>query len=170
VTIVTLRRSPQELTVVSRRFLFRAAAPPVIVFRRGLDVRHERILIVDPDLGFLFWLGQTLNTAGYAALPAKGMREACALVKELSVRVDLLFVFPWMTGVDTFVNRFRSRHEGCIVIALCRELDVPLYMLEHVDKCWAKPDRFDAFSGMEWLEAIENDLRNSQRMRVRTAD
>ena len=133
-------------------------------------MRHERILIVDPDLGFLFWLGHTLSTAGYAALPAKGMREACALVTQLSLRVDLLFVFPWMTGVDTFVNRFRSRHAGCTVIALCEDLDIPLYLLEYVDKCWAKPDRFDASTAMEWLDAIENDLRNSQGTRVRAAN
>ena len=153
-------------------------------------MRHERILIVDPDLGFLFWLGHTLSTAGYAALPAKGMREACGLVTQLSLsgystspsnlsfpagrcatgalppcqglRVDLLFVFPWMTGVDTFVNRFRSRHEGCTVIALCEDLDIPLYLLELVDKCWAKPDRLDASTGMEWLDAIENNFRQGR--------
>ena len=133
-------------------------------------MRREHILIVDPDLGFLFWLGETLNMAGYAALPAKSMREASALVTQLSVRVDLLLVFPWVPGVDTFVNRFRIRHQGCTVIALCENLDVPLYLLEYVDKCWAKPDRFDAATGMEWLDAIENDLRSRPGGRIRTAN
>ena len=29
------------------------------------------VLIIDNDLGFIFWLGQILNDVGYAALPAK---------------------------------------------------------------------------------------------------
>lgn len=133
-------------------------------------MRREHILIIHPDLGFLFWLGETLNMAGYAALPAKGMHEACSLVAELAVRVDLLFVCPWMTGVDTFVNRFRNRHLGCTVIALCENPDEPLYLMDYADKCWTKPDRLDAATGMEWLNAIENNFRHGQATRVRAAD
>jgi hypothetical protein len=34
------------------------------------------VLIIDNDLGFMFWLGQILSEAGYAVLPAKSAPEA----------------------------------------------------------------------------------------------
>ena len=38
------------------------------------------ILIVDSDLGFVFWLGRALHDAGYEALPAKDVPEATAII------------------------------------------------------------------------------------------
>ena len=39
------------------------------------------ILIVDSDLGFVFWLGRALHDAGYEALPAKDVPEATAIIE-----------------------------------------------------------------------------------------
>ncbi|HKE24889.1 MAG TPA: hypothetical protein VKB88_21150 [Bryobacteraceae bacterium] len=43
----------------------------------------KAVLIIDGDLGFVFWLGKLLADAGYQALPAKGFSEANALLDEM---------------------------------------------------------------------------------------
>ena len=72
----------------------------------------KNILIVDNDLGFVFWLCQALDAAGYETLPAKGVPEAVALLDELEVWVDVLMVRRTLPGRTYLQLNFVGRNEA----------------------------------------------------------
>src|SRR5260370_6183096 len=45
------------------------------------------VLIVDRELGFVFWLSQALDEAGYRAFPAKSIPDANNLLLELNIEI-----------------------------------------------------------------------------------
>jgi len=63
--------------------------------------RRPVVLIVDEDLGLLYWLGKILAENGYQALPALDSRQAVLLVEQLGVKVDLVIVNRrWLGVID----------------------------------------------------------------------
>jgi hypothetical protein len=74
------------------------------------------VLIVDPELGFVFWLGQALDRAGYQALPAKSCEDAAELLKQLNVEIDLLIVGHSLAGAGAFADALRHAqgHLSCL--------------------------------------------------------
>ena len=65
------------------------------------------VLIVEDDLGFVFWLGATLAEGGHFSLPAKNVTEAISLVRRLNLAINLLIVNPSVPGVATLKNELR---------------------------------------------------------------
>jgi DNA-binding NtrC family response regulator len=61
-------------------------------------------LIVDDDLGFVWWFGEIFFRAGYQVVPALSCREALSRVKELDLRVDLVLVNPKLRGVSRMLR------------------------------------------------------------------
>ena len=49
----------------------------------------KTVLVIDSDLGFVFWLGRGLDQAGYPSFPAKSVPNAKTLLNELKIAVDL---------------------------------------------------------------------------------
>jgi hypothetical protein len=82
------------------------------------------VLIIDHDLGFVFWLGQTLDAIGYNTLPAKGVPEAISLLKELQVRIDILIVSSSLPGAVEFADDLRQANRKLKVIALVDDHEV----------------------------------------------
>src|ERR1700687_5104323 len=80
--------------------------------------RHKNVLIVENDLGFLFWLGGALNAGDYQSWPACGVSDANALVREGAVRIDLLIINPSLPGVSKLIALLRRSHAKLKVIAL----------------------------------------------------
>jgi hypothetical protein len=68
----------------------------------------KSILIVGNDLGFVFWLGQTLVSEGHQAWPAMGVPDAIALVRELDVPIDLLVMDPSLPEAPALIDCLRS--------------------------------------------------------------
>ena len=64
----------------------------------------KTVLIIDSDLGFVFWLGRILQGAGCEVIPAKSSAEASVLLSELSTGVDLLIVDSRLAGVVDFAD------------------------------------------------------------------
>ncbi len=112
------------------------------------------VLIVDDDLHFAFWLGQTLDGAGYESLPAKSTPDATALLAELKVPIDVLVLNPALPGSVDFVRALRSVHGNLKVICLDGEVDgEPLPI---ADAWRSKPDVVDELSALEWLYVIRS--------------
>src|ERR1700694_1206042 len=75
------------------------------------------LLIVDNDVGFLWWLGEIFKEAGYRAVPALNCRQALAAVKKFQIQPDLLVVNPALTGVARLVTSLeRANHDVKIVV------------------------------------------------------
>jgi len=77
----------------------------------------QTVLIVDDDLGFLFWLGEVLTRAGYRAIPAHSVEEATNLTRRLRVTADVVIVNPAVSGAAEW-SRGNSRWRRPVIAAV----------------------------------------------------
>ncbi|HLK48916.1 MAG TPA: hypothetical protein VKT49_12315 [Bryobacteraceae bacterium] len=80
------------------------------------------ILILDNDLGFVFWLGQTLTTPQCTALPALSVPEANTLISQLKLTIDFLIMNPAVPGAAEFTRSLRKQHRQMRVATLAPPL------------------------------------------------
>ena len=115
------------------------------------------VLIIDNDLGFIFWLGQILNDAGYAALPAKSASEAVHLMSENNIEADLLIINPSLSGVVRLAEELRRSRPGIKVVA-STSVEDQTCDLRGVDHFLLKPVRADEALRQIWLQTIRRLL------------
>jgi hypothetical protein len=113
------------------------------------------VLIVDTDLGFVFWLGQALDNAGYQALPAKSIGDATALLGELNLEIDLLIVSPFLEGARAFADTLRRSQGHLKLIALIDEWEERSFAFPEADASEYRPLNNDEVSRIQWLQTIE---------------
>jgi DNA-binding NtrC family response regulator len=120
----------------------------------------KTVLIVDDDLGFVFWLGRLLVDAGCQAVPAKGFSEAQALLDELDLQVDLLVVNPSLSGEPAFVDNLRRAQANLKVLAVLGEDLPPNSPPRNADIVARKPVQADSAAGILWVKMVEQALGN----------
>jgi hypothetical protein len=123
-----------------------------------LDPTGERVktvLVVDNDLGFLYWLGCTLCAAGYMALPAKNSQNAKELLGRLNVGVQLLIVNSSMPGARAFADMLRRSQGRLRIVALIGGGEQPTRAFPGADASQHKRSCLGEFSEIEWLETVE---------------
>lgn len=119
----------------------------------------RNVLIIDADLGFVFWLGQSLDAAGYETLPAKGISEAIALLEELQVVIDVLMVGSRLHGAATFATQLRAAQGGHLkTIALIDENDERTESLADWDGWQRKPHIPDESARKIFLKLLQSVL------------
>ena len=125
----------------------------------------KNILVVDNDLGFVFWLCQVLDAAGYEAVPATGIPEAVAALKELDVWVDVLMARRSLPGADGFAAELRSSQQGQVItIALLDQKDEPGELMAAWDGWQVKLDVSDAIARRIFLSLVRIALTKSVSM------
>jgi DNA-binding response OmpR family regulator len=125
--------------------------------RGVLLVSTKSVLIVDEDLGFVFWLGRVLGDAGYEAWPARSTESAATLVNELHTEMDLLIINPNSTGAGEFVADRRRRSHKVKTITIKESDDVTVVM-SGVDAEIIKPSQCDELSRLELLCTVKRIL------------
>jgi two-component SAPR family response regulator len=115
------------------------------------------VLIIDNDLGFMFWLGQILNEAGYLVLPAGAVSEAVDLMSENKIEADLLIIKPSLPGVISLVAELRLSRSGLKVIA-STEMEGQTYDSSGIDYSLVKPVGADEALRQTWLQTIRELL------------
>ena len=118
----------------------------------------KTIVIIDDDLGFVFWLGRVLGDAGYQVLPAKGFSEASALLSELNTEIDLLIANPSLAGAVDFVNALRRSRPNAKILAVLSEKDQEAGQIQNADITARKPLQADAAAATLWLKMVEQVL------------
>jgi hypothetical protein len=118
--------------------------------------RMKNILVVDSDLGFVYWLGCTLCAAGYMALPAKDSQNASELLSRLKVGIQLLVVNPSMPEARDFAEALRRSQRHLKVIALLGGGEGLGRAFPGADASQHKRTYLGEFSEIDWLETIEN--------------
>jgi DNA-binding response OmpR family regulator len=73
----------------------------------------KAILIVDDDLGLVFWLGILLADSGHAALPAKDTRKAVQLLESFDLGVAALVINPVLPGAEGLSLRSALHRRIC---------------------------------------------------------
>jgi hypothetical protein len=86
---------------------------------------NDEDLIVDRDLGFVFWLGHLLDSAGYQPLPAKDVAAARALIDRFNVGINLVILAHTLEDAGDLVERLRRTQRELHVIYLYRESEEP---------------------------------------------
>src|SRR3954447_21341592 len=130
--------------------------------RRPGEVRQRTpkgagaVLLVDSDLGFVFWLGQTLERGGHTAFPAKNFPEAAKLIAAIHLSVAALIVDESLPDLAEFIATIRLEHRGVKIILLTEDDDACFRF--DVDARSRRPDTVDENSARNWLRLIRRVL------------
>jgi DNA-binding response OmpR family regulator len=114
------------------------------------------ILLVDKDLGLLFWLGRILDHAGYPAFPARNVPDAAALLAELHLTISALILDCSLPGTEGLIAGLRGSNK--YLKAICLGEHGHHACVRGVDAFCPKPVGFSERSKSEWLKAIREAL------------
>src|SRR5208283_422511 len=123
-----------------------------------MPLKRSIILIIDSDLGSVFWLGQLLDATGYESLPAKSLWDAKLLLAELKVTIDLLIVSASIPGVAAFTESLRSSQGRLKTIGLLGDDEEMPEVEPHMDAWLQKPVLTDGVSKLGYLELVNSLL------------
>lgn len=112
---------------------------------------------MDGDLGFVFWLGQALDSAGYTAVPAKDLASANELLRTHRLSVDILVIDPEVPGALGFISQFRQTGKSLRVLGVIAR-DENAVPSSEIDATVWKPDHLTPDAAAEWIYAIQNLL------------
>ena len=120
----------------------------------------KNILIVDNDLGFIFWLGAALIGAGYQAWPATSHSEAISLASRKPLaRLDLLIVNVSLPAASKIIAHFRGTQSQLKVMALGPQGRA----LPGVNYFQATPGLIDDAAKQEWVRAVKRMFGKQNR-------
>jgi hypothetical protein len=78
----------------------------------------KNILILDNDLGFIYWLGAVLIGADYQPWPACSVSDAITVLgRKPAVPLDLAIVNPSLPGLSYLITLFRRSQVDLKVMA-----------------------------------------------------
>ena len=121
----------------------------------------KNILIVDNDLGFVFWLGEVLAGANYQPWPACSVSEALPIMdRKLLIPLDLLIVNPSLPGASHLIAHSRRSQAELKVIALGSNNE---RVTPAVDAWRRKPNPADLSAGQKWVRAIDRMFSGHKR-------
>ena len=123
----------------------------------------KSVLIVDRDLGFVFWLGRVLDDTGYEAIPAREVPDAMQLLHELHAEIDLLIVNPALPGARDLIRTLRRNTHPIRVMALVDGPE-PAVPPPGTEAARAKPTEVDEISRLEWVDSIDRLMGTPRRM------
>ena len=121
------------------------------------------ILIVDRDLGFVFWLGNVLASGGYPVLAAKDIPDAALLLHQLKSEIGMLIVNPDLEKAAGFILDLQRRQPNLIVIAIADDAHTPVMSGVHASR--SKPVHASENARHEWLEVVGKMVTGTGRTR-----
>lgn len=121
----------------------------------------KSVLILDPDLGFLVWLGQALAVGGYLGVPAPSVPEAIALIGKLDLMIDLLVLDPTLPGSGEFARSLRAAQGRLRVIAVIASMEDLKTAFPGVDAVRFRPILANDLEASKWLNTVRRLLADS---------
>ena len=112
-------------------------------------------MIVDDDVGFIFWLGEIFGKAGWNLVPALNCRQAVSLAAMWDLYVDLVVVNPALSGVSEMVETLSRVHRPKVVIIRDPDVEAGIPADATIDR----PDVGTPVSRAEWAERMRELLR-----------
>jgi len=119
-----------------------------------MPLKRSSILIIDSDLGSVFWLGQLLDSSGCESLPAKSLSDAKALLAELRIKVDLLILRCSIPGAAAFADGLRWSQGHLKTIGLLADNEQISEGEPQMDAWLQKPLQTDDVSKSDYLDLI----------------
>ncbi len=117
----------------------------------------KNILIVGRRLGFVFWLGQALDRAGFVCWPAKGVADARMLFRNMRAEISLLVIDTSMAGASAFSRELIEAQGHLRVIGLySNNEEIPRNAM--VDSWLQCPSKRSLGASIDLVEAIREEL------------
>jgi len=117
----------------------------------------KMVLVVDSDVGFVFWLGQGLDQNRYAVLPAANVPNARTLLDELRITADLVVVNPALPDAANFVEALRGRNP-CLKVVLVTDAAAEPAQVPSFDLQCQKPTVIDDSAQQDLIAKIRKVL------------
>jgi hypothetical protein len=119
---------------------------------------NKTVLVIGPDLGFVFWLGQTLDRAGYEAFPARSAAAAAETVTEFHLHPGLVILTTWIEGANELIAELRRSQEHRRVLYLAGPTNHGNVV---ADKIYPRPAEMTERAKAELLEAVSTTLADT---------
>jgi len=116
------------------------------------------VLIVDRDLGFLFWLGDVFTKAGCRVIPALDCEQAGTLMTKLRVQLTVVVVDPKLMGIDWMIQALR-RSSGQFKVVTIVDADPDVGSTIQTHFTLKRPRVGDLVSSEDWLNRAHELLR-----------
>lgn len=126
------------------------------------------VLIVDRDLGFLFWLGEVFTKAGCLAIPALDCGQAVSLMRKLSLQLAVVVVNPELIEVAWMIQTLR-RSNGHFKVVTIVDDDPDVGNTIQAQVTLRRPRVGELISDGDWLNRVQEvlRLRHTQAPRIR---
>jgi hypothetical protein len=106
------------------------------------------ILVVDEDLGFIFWLGEIAEEIGCTCIPALNCWDAISFIRTFDLEIDLLIVNLTLAGVAEMIQTLTR--EQCPFQIVSSAQKMPNFLLERADQ--------EPVARKNWIQLIKCTL------------
>ena len=120
--------------------------------------RTPVVLIVDEDLGFVWWLGQIFSQAGCQVVPTLNAEQMVTLTRDLNLKVDVIVVNPELSGVPEMLQALTTDRFPKIVAI--RNHDSGIECALNADATLERPSGWGPVSEKEWLGCVRRLVRD----------
>jgi DNA-binding NtrC family response regulator len=110
------------------------------------------VLIVDEDLGFVWWLGQIFSQAGCQVVPTLSSDQTVSLARDLNLKVDVIVVNPELSGISELIQTLSATRRPKIVAIRNHDSNVRVALPAHATL--ERPSGWGPVSEKEWLESV----------------
>ena len=127
-------------------------------WRANKPSRVPVVLIVDEDLGFVWWLGQIFSQAGCQVVPALSSAQTDSLARDLNLKVDVIVVNPELEGVSEVIGALSTaRHPKIVAI---RNHNSSARGAVQADATLERPSGWGPVSEQEWLGCVRRLVKD----------
>jgi hypothetical protein len=120
--------------------------------------RAPVVLIVDEDLGFVWWLGQMFSQAGCQVVPALNSGQTDSLARDLNLKIDVIVVNPELPGISELINSLSSARP--LKIIAIRNSDTRVRGAMHAHATLERPSGWGPVSEKEWLGSVRKIVQD----------
>jgi hypothetical protein len=117
----------------------------------------QTVLIVDNDLGFVWWLGDIFNEAGARCVPALSCGDARMLTNRLGIEHDLIVLNPSLDGAAKLLQNGIQANPHLKIVTIgapSKALDVSIQLHAIVER----PSPSEPIFRREWSEKLRKLL------------
>lgn len=111
------------------------------------------VLILDTDLGFVFWLGEIFSEAGCRTVPTLNSKQALSIIRELKLQVDVVVVDPGLAGVFELIQTL-SNSRPLKIVAIRGDDDAGC----DANATLERPSASSRISREQWLGRVQGLL------------
>lgn len=113
------------------------------------------VLVIDADLGFSFWLGQSLDAAGHNALPVRSASAAWELIRNHRLTIDVVVIDPLIPHAPSFLADLRRCCPNLKVVTAIPEHDEGTPAALEFEATRRKPQLFTEEAALQWINLIQ---------------